>query len=196
MKVMIRREMVLLYRVEGEKEKQVRELLERNRIAVKVLTEEMLGQTLGWCISEAGYEESGVPYEGKAMEREALILSGISGKRLDQLLRDLKALPAGNIELKAVVTPHNKSWKVGDLFAELEKEHHLMGKVTQLRVWVRNWEPKLAAYQGEDAQPLVEALRQAKELLKKGQDITPEACDRVLEQIREAEKAWNKKSEG
>ena len=74
----------------------------------------------GWCISEAGYGESGVPYEGKAMEREALILSGISGKRLDQLLRDLKALPAGNIELKAVVTPHNKSWKVGDLFAELE----------------------------------------------------------------------------
>ena len=71
-----------------------------------------------------------------------------------------------------------------------------MGKVTQLRVWVRNWEPKLAGYQGEGAQPLVEALRQAKELLKKGQDITPEACDRVLEQIREAEKAWNKKSEG
>ena len=32
-----------------------------------------------------------------------------------------KALPAGNIELKAVVTPHNKSWKVGDLFEELEK---------------------------------------------------------------------------
>ena len=116
MKAMIRREMVLLYRVEGEKEKQVRELLERSRIAVKTLTEDMLGQTLGWCISETGYGESGVPYEGKVMEREALILSGISGKRLDQILRDLKALPAGNIELKAVVTPHNKSWKVGDLF--------------------------------------------------------------------------------
>ena len=34
MKAMVRREMVLLYRVEGEKEKQVRELLERSRIAV------------------------------------------------------------------------------------------------------------------------------------------------------------------
>ena len=195
MKAMIRREMVLLYRVEGEKEKQVRELLERSRIAVKTLTEDMLGQTLGWCISETGYGESGVPYEGKVMEREALILSGISGKRRDQILRDLKALPAGNIELKAVVTPHNKSWKVGDLFEELEKEHHLMGKVTQLRVWVRNWEPKLAEYQGEGA-PLVDALQQAKELLKKGQDITLEACDQVLEQIREAEKAWKEKNEG
>ena len=195
MKAMIRREMVLLYRVEGEKEKQVRELLERSRIAVKTLTEDMLGHTLGWCISETGYGESGVPYEGKVMEREALILSGISGKRLDQILRDLKALPAGNIELKAVVTPHNKSWKVGDLFEELEKEHHLMGKVTQLRVWVRNWEPKLAEYQGEGA-PLVDALQQAKELLKKGQDITLEACDQVLEQIREAEKAWKEKNEG
>ena len=70
-----------------------------------------------------------------------------------------------------------------------------MGKVTQLRVWVRNWEPKLAEYQGEGA-PLVDALQQAKELLKKGQDITLEACDQVLEQIREAEKAWKEKNEG
>lgn len=65
MKVMIRREMVLLYRVEGEKEKQVRELLERNRIAVKVLTEDMLGHTLDGAFQRRDTGNPAFPMKGK-----------------------------------------------------------------------------------------------------------------------------------
>lgn len=54
-----------------------------------------------------------------------LLLSGLTDRELDELLAQLRAAKAV-WPLKAVVTPHNRSWSLEKLYGELEKERKLM----------------------------------------------------------------------
>lgn len=53
---------------------------------------------------------------------EWILLKGIQGARLDELLQALKAAQVSPIGLKAVVTPYNRSWTFLQLYEELLKE--------------------------------------------------------------------------
>lgn len=191
MKALVRKELVLLYRLEQEKEKgaQIIGILEQFSIPYRQITEDMLGQTLGWCASEAGYNKLEEPYRGEPFPQEVMVFSGISGKRLEQLLAALKTIPAGSVALKAVVTPHNKSWPVCALFAELSKEHRMMGMLGSLKTQIKKWEPIAQKEQGEGKEALLSALHEAGELLKAGADVTPEACEQALSRLKEAGEA-------
>ena len=58
------------------------------------------------------------------MEKEMLILAGITGNLFDQVLYTLRK--AGTpVDYKAVLTEHNQNWNCIQLYKELEKEHQM-----------------------------------------------------------------------
>lgn len=81
-----------------------------------------LGHCLGFLAGIPGFSPAESPWEQPAPQREALIFCGMEEKKVRQLLEKMNRLPL-QIQLKAVMTPHNQGWPFGALLAELEKEH-------------------------------------------------------------------------
>ena len=58
------------------------------------------------------------------LEKEMLVIAGITGNLFDQVLFTLRK--AGTpVDYKAVLTEHNQSWNCIQLYKELEKEHQM-----------------------------------------------------------------------
>lgn len=187
MKALIRgNELVLLYHLEQEQEKgkQIRHLLDRSGIPYREMREEDLSNPLDWWLSGSKTEGSAVPMEGEPFEEEVMVFSGISGKRLEQLLRELKSLSAGSVGLKAVVTPHNKNWPARTLFDELSKEHRIMGKRRDLGIALKQWEAAVAHSGGQAGKELADALSQARVLWNRGGEGTLDAYDQAMDRLR------------
>lgn len=66
-----------------------------------------------------------VPYAGGPLGGRMLVLCGLE-KQLDALLPVLRQAGAGPECLKAVLTPHNRSWTPVMLYGELLREHREM----------------------------------------------------------------------
>lgn len=66
-----------------------------------------------------------MPYAGGPLGGRMLVLCGLE-KRLDKLLPVLRQAGAGPECLKAVLTPHNRSWNAVMLYGELLREHREM----------------------------------------------------------------------
>lgn len=80
------------------------------------------GESIGFLAGYGGFVSNGTAV---AAEGECVIFSGISGKRLDMLLKAMRT--AGlEIPLKAIVTATNQSKSVEWLLTELKKEHEEM----------------------------------------------------------------------
>lgn len=117
-------ELVLLYGLEETQERgrALRQLLAGLKVPVKTVTADMLGQTVGWCAQFPGFarkEDAGAAQKPEA--GEAMVLSGMTRKRLDQLLLAMRDKGI-NVPLKAMVTAHNMSWTFGELLTELQRE--------------------------------------------------------------------------
>lgn len=66
-----------------------------------------------------------MPYAGGPMGGRMLVLCGLE-RQLDELLPLLRRAGAGPECLKAVLTPHNRSWNALMLYGELLREHREM----------------------------------------------------------------------
>lgn len=66
-----------------------------------------------------------MPYAGGPLGGRMLVLCGLE-KQLDELLPVLRQAGAGPDCLKAVLTPHNRSWNAIMLYGELLREHREM----------------------------------------------------------------------
>ena len=66
-----------------------------------------------------------MPYAGGPLGGRMLVLCGLE-KQLDELLPVLHRAGAGPDCLKAVLTPHNRSWNAIMLYGELLREHKEM----------------------------------------------------------------------
>ena len=74
-------------------------------------------------ITGQGQDES---YEGEGFTDEMLIMCGLTGSRIDQLLDSFRRQKLERIALKAVLTEHNKTWNSIQLHDELCREHEYM----------------------------------------------------------------------
>ena len=73
-------------------------------------------------VSQVQIPSALIPQE--QMEKEMLILAGITGNLFDQVLYTLRK--AGTpVDYKAVLTEHNQNWNCMQLYKELEKEHNM-----------------------------------------------------------------------
>ncbi len=65
-------------------------------------------------------------YDGEELEGEMLVMAGISGTRMDMVLRALRKSGVGPIPYKAAMTPTNQYWNPIQLFREIKEEHEKM----------------------------------------------------------------------
>lgn len=147
-------ELVLLFGLDRQSPKgqKVIGVLEKLAIPYRMLSDKMLGETLGFVAELPGYEAAEQPYEGEDLAEEVLLMKGLKDSRMNLLLSSLREVQA-SIRLKAVVTNHNRDWRLYELFHELIEEHETIGAYNQLR-------QAYALACGRDMSALPEAERQ------------------------------------
>lgn len=105
------------------------------KLRIKTIEPQDYSQPIGYLagvkeISQVQIPSALIPQE--QMEKEMLILAGITGNLFDQVLYTLRK--AGTpvdykavltVDYKAVLTEHNQNWNCMQLYKELEKEHNM-----------------------------------------------------------------------
>ena len=124
-----RKETVLVYNMEGgNKGRMVKLICMQMGIRIKVVDKSQYMKPIGELaglkeITGQGQDES---YEGEGFTDEMLIMCGLTGSRIDQLLDSFRRQKMERIALKAVLTEHNKTWNSIQLHDELRREHEYM----------------------------------------------------------------------
>ena len=95
------------------------------RLPLKEIPQEDYGKRIGYLagVKELGAEET--QSLGEELSGELLVMAGLSGQRMDQVLRSFRKSGI-YIPYKAVLTPSNQNWNVWELFEEIKKEHEKM----------------------------------------------------------------------
>lgn len=110
-------ETILSYNI-GEKAKKLEEAASSLNMKHVLIPTDKAGETVGFLAGYNGFTSNGTEISA---EGECIIFSGITSKRLDQLLKAMRDRGL-DIPLKAVVTQHNQSQSVEWLLGELAKE--------------------------------------------------------------------------
>ena len=118
-------ETVLSYNISGENLALLEKAVSASGMKHAVIPAEKAGETIGFLAGYKGFSSNGTNISA---DEECVIFSGISSKRLDVLLKNMR--DAGlDIPLKAVVTAYNQSMSLEGLLTELKKEHKALEKV-------------------------------------------------------------------
>ena len=125
-------EKVLIYQIPAHQPrgKQIREILERLGIPYEDISTAMLSQTVGYLAGLAGFSRSVESYSGPEFSDEFLLMSQLSRARMDALLTGMKEAGVAPVQLKAVVTEHNRHWRLDALLREIAREHEVMNRPT------------------------------------------------------------------
>lgn len=129
---------LLLFGIKKEKEKLIRDLCKTLQISVLIIPHDKYGQPLGALAQVPGFAAAALTFPNPAFQQkeaafplgtepqlliEMLVFSGISSELLDTFLKKYREAGIPPTPLKAVLTPHNASWNVYQLHAELFREH-------------------------------------------------------------------------
>ena len=98
-------------------------VLVRMGVRIKNVEAVSAGQTVGFLLNRKGFEPTDETAD--APSAPMMVLDGFTEKRLDILLREMKAYGV-SVPYKAMVTEHNIGWTLSDLFTELVREHEAM----------------------------------------------------------------------
>ena len=121
------KETVLLYNMEtGSKGRMVKLICMQMGIRVRSVEKSQYLKPVGQLAGLKGIAGAEEPYEGEGFADEMLIMCGLTGNRIDQLLDSLRRQKVERIALKAVLTEHNQTWDSIALHAELRREHEYM----------------------------------------------------------------------
>ena len=95
------------------------------KIRLKTVEPQDYCQPVGYLSGGKEIPQAEIPAElipQEQMEKEMLVIAGITGNLFDQVLFTLRK--AGTpVDYKAVLTEHNQNWSCIQLYRELEKEH-------------------------------------------------------------------------
>ena len=103
----------------------VRAVLAEQGIRAKTVTADMLGSPVGAIVGLPGFKRSSKPFAGDVPDVEFMLLSGVVGERLNELLAAMREANA-QVGCKAQVTQHNRLWPFATLVSEVSREHEAM----------------------------------------------------------------------
>lgn len=92
------------------------------RITVHTAGPDAMEQTVGALLGLPGSDAQPQTVPGSFSPEPALIFSALSDRALEQTLTALRQSGLAQHCLKAVLTPHNRSWTLGALLEELRTE--------------------------------------------------------------------------
>ena len=105
----------LLYNFNEEKLKMIKMVCMMMQVRFKEVARAEYEQPLGALLGISGIENHGEVYQGEEFQEEMLVLHGFDGSKLQKFLIALQRVGVGRIELKAMITENNKSWKLKDV---------------------------------------------------------------------------------
>ena len=105
-------------------------VLVRMGIRIKNITPEQTGELVGTLAGMSGFaadltdtaDQNPIPQ----IPEEILVMKNFTGRRIDELLLNLRKAGVPKIALKAVVTEQNSHWTFYQLYEEIKKEHLAM----------------------------------------------------------------------
>ncbi|HBI72938.1 MAG TPA: DUF3783 domain-containing protein [Lachnospiraceae bacterium] len=95
-------------------------------IKIKRISKEDYLQPLGFLAGVKEIAPVEEKYNGEELTEEMLLMAGITGKMVDQVLLALRKTGIGRINYKAVLTLTNQYWSAMQLYQELAKEHEMV----------------------------------------------------------------------
>ena len=121
------KEVILLFNFEQTKARKLTTQLLMMKFKVKVVKEEEWGYPVGYlCGSLETIEENEKTPEEQKLDSAMLVMAGVDGNRLNQVLNAIKKSGIGKVPYKAVVTETNQHWLPQNLLQELKLEHEEM----------------------------------------------------------------------
>ncbi len=177
----ITQETVYLYHIsqDSQRGQDIARAMEGISVPVEEIKEELLGETLGYCLGLPGFPKTGGPIPEAGFEEEVLVMKGFTKQSMDRMLKEFQRKNIPPVALKAVLTEHNSKWRCIDFFKELKREHLFMNAYQSLRRLVF-----LAEQQKGQTAELQEAVRKAREQLAKGDQVSFEELAQVLEELK------------
>lgn len=150
-------EKVLLYHFQGTEEaKKLKPVLLRMGIRVRAVEPEEFGKPLGMLAGVKDFKEpealdrsesiaagdsvTATYAEGGAGTAESvpadfpelmMVMCGFAGRRVDELLMQMRKGGVPRIDLKAMLTPTNMYWNSREVYEELKREHTEMQKMQE-----------------------------------------------------------------
>lgn len=125
MKARVIKEKVILYRLE-ELEAATTAALDKARIPWRIVLPQELKETVGALAGLASMEDN--LYTGEEITQSAMVFSGFSRERLDEVLEIVYQTDSGHKTLKAMVTDTNQDWPFFALLTELSREREEIRK--------------------------------------------------------------------
>lgn len=122
------KKMILLYSYPNDINKKISDICLACEIECKKIPKKRFLQTIGNHTGAPGHEGTDEVYEGNALAEPVMLLAGMSGRELDSILDTFKNLGVPSVGFKAIVTSHNISWTILDLYEELVREREAMQK--------------------------------------------------------------------
>lgn len=121
------RETILLFHfTDTEKRNKVTRALFPLKIKIKEVEKKDYLQPIGFLAGSKDISSVEEEYDGEELEGEMLVMAGISGSRMDMVLRAIRKSGVGSIPYKAAMTPTNQYWNPVQLFREIKEEHEKM----------------------------------------------------------------------
>lgn len=177
----ITQETVYLYHISpgSQRGQEIARALAGISVQVEEIKEELLGETLGYCLGLPGFPKTDAPVPEAGFEEEVLVMKGFTKQSMDRMLKEFQRKNIPPVALKAVLTEHNSKWSCIDFFKELKQEHLFMNAYHSLRRLVF-----LAEQQKDQTAELQEAVRKAKEQLAKGDQVRFGELTQALERLK------------
>ncbi len=122
----MRKKLILLFGIYGEKLKQIKNLCRTLDILVFSIKRKQYEEKLGVLAGIVGMKKNNKVYMGQELPGEMMVFSGVDSDELDVFLERYKAAGIEPVGLKAVLTPVNVNWTPEELFRELVKEKEEM----------------------------------------------------------------------
>ena len=122
------KEMILLFNMDQIKVRKLATQLMMLKFKIKVIKEEEWNMPVGYLCGNLTIEEcKNCETEEMDLPNDPmLIMAGVDGKRINQVITAIKKAGIGSIPYKAIVTETNQFWKPAKLLAELMEEHEAM----------------------------------------------------------------------
>lgn len=111
---------ILFYNLASSKGFKIEELCKRLGIQVRYVKEEEYQVTLGYLCGLT--MEFGENSEVGAITEEMFVMVGFTEALLERFLKEFKTIHVESVQLKAVLTEHNRAWTSYALYQELCKE--------------------------------------------------------------------------
>lgn len=124
------KECILLFNFEQIKARKLVAQLMMLKFKVKIIKEEEWKYPLGYlCGNIEQLDEKEENEKNLILDSSMLVMAGVDGTRLNQVLSAIKKSGIGQVPYKAIVTETNQNWLPCDLLEELKQEHEKMQSV-------------------------------------------------------------------